>query len=210
MIAARFSLFSLLAVAALRANPPPPAPPGPPPVPAALALPAIPDDEARLELARVLVYGKRYDEALVEYRLVLAVRPDDLALKAEYGQILGWAGRGPEAAAALSALPADRLPPGAALILADLLLGEKKYAEAEALYRRVLAAAPADHATRFKLARVLSWQKHYDAALAELDLILETAPDDIQVRRHRAQILGWAGRQADAVAEWRKTLPVAP
>ena len=206
---ARPRLLSILCLASVAsAQVPPPAPPASPKIPTE-AVAAISDAEARLELARVLSYSKNYDEALAEYRKVLAARPGDTALRAEYGQVLGWAGRRQEAVAALSALPAEALPPAAAVLLADLRLGEEKFAEATELYRRALAAEPDDLPTRFKLARVLSFQKRHDEALAEFDRILSAAPDDVQVRRHRAQVLGWAGRHAEAAAEWRRTLPDA-
>ena len=210
MPAARLLLASLAAagLALAAPNPPPPGPPTLPKVPTS-SVATIPDDDARVELARVLSWQKHYDEALAQYRKVLDARPGDAALRAEYGQVLGWAGRNEEAVAALSAVPVDSLSPSAAVLLADLTLGDDKLSEATELYRRALAGAPDDHPTRFKLARVLSRQKHYDDALAQFDLILKAAPDDVQVRRHRAQVLGWAGRVEESAAEWRRTLPDA-
>lgn len=208
--AARHLVPLLAGIASLaRADVPPPGPPSLPRVPAS-AVATIPDDEARVELARVLAYSKNYDESLAQYRRALSARPDDVALKAEYGQVLGWSGRREESVAALSALPADSLPPPAAVLLADFILGEKRFAEATGLYRRALAVAPEDMPTRFKLARVLSWQKRYDECFAEFGVLLAAAPDDVQIRRHYAQVLGWAGRNEESVAEWRRTLPAAP
>jgi tetratricopeptide (TPR) repeat protein len=210
MLAARLLLVPLAAagLAIAAPNPPPPGPPTLPKVPTT-SVAAISDDEARVELARVLSWQKNYDESLAQYRKVLAVRPADAALRAEYGQVLGWAGRREEAVAALSAVPVESLSPAAAVLLADLTLGDNKFAEATKLYRHALVAAPDDLPTRFKLARVLSWQKRYDEALLEFDLLLKTAPADVQVRRHRAQVLGWAGRVEESAAEWRRTLPDA-
>jgi tetratricopeptide (TPR) repeat protein len=204
MPAARLLLASLAAagLAIAAPNPPPPGPPTLPKVPTS-SVAAISDDEARVELARVLSWQKNYDESLAQYRKA------DAALRAEYGQVLGWAGRREEAVASLSSVPADSLSPAAAVLLADLTLGDNKFAEAAKLYRQALVAAPDDLPTRFKLARVLSWQKRYDEALAEFDLLLEAAPEDVQVRRHRAQVLGWAGRVEESAAEWRRTLPDA-
>lgn len=203
-------LPSLLASASvLSAQVPPPGPPGLPRVPPS-AVAVIPADEARVELARVLAYSKNYDESLREYALALAARPDDAALRAERGQVLGWAGRREEAVAELSAVPVAALPAPAAVLLADLILGERKFAEAINLYRRALVLAPDDLPTRFKLARALAWQQRYAESFAEFDRLLAAAPDDVQVRRHRAQVLGWAGRHEEAAAEWKRTLPAAP
>lgn len=200
------ALLACLLAATAACAAPPAVPPPAFTIPSA-AQETIPDLEARLELARVLAYAHRYDESLVEYERVLAAQPDRVALKIEYGQVLGWAGRPDDAIRVLGAVDRAALPSAAAVLLADLLLGRKEFAVASELYRQVLAAAPDDGATRFKLARVLAWQKRYDEAFAEYQALLTAAPGDAQVRRHYAQTLGWAGRFDEAIAAWRQTLP---
>lgn len=183
-----------------------PPPPTAPEVPVAV-LEVISEEQARLELARVLAYAQRYDDSLAEYARVVERRAEDPALRAEYGQVLGWAGRPAEAKAVLAAVPEESLPAVAAVFLADLWLGDERFADAARLYRRVLAERPADHATRFKLARVLSWQEDYAGSLTEFKRLLDALPEDVQVRRHYAQVLGYAGLVDEAIAEWRRTLP---
>ncbi len=198
-------LACLLAATAVCAAPPAVPPPAFS-VPSA-AQETIPDSEARLELARVLAYAHRHDEALTEYQRVLAAQPGRVELMIEYGQVLGWAGRSEDAIRVLGEVDRAALPPAAAVLLADLLLGRKDFAVASEIFRQVLAATPDDGATRFKLARALAWQKRYDEALAEYRTLLTAAPGDAQVRRHYAQTLGWAGRFDEAIAAWRQTLP---
>lgn len=198
-------LACLLAATAACAAPPAVSPPAFT-VPSA-AQETIPDTVARLELARVLAYAHRYDESLAEYERVLAAQPGRAELTIEYGQVLGWSGRSDAAIRVLGEVDRAALPPAAAVLLADLLLGRKDFALAADLYRQVLAGTPADGATRFKLARALAWLKRYDEALAEYRALLAAAPGDAQVRRHYAQTLGWAGRLDEAIAEWRQTLP---
>lgn len=170
-------------------------------------LAVIEEDQARLELARVLAYAQRYEESLVEYRRVLEIRANPGALRAEYGQVLGWAGQIDEAKAVLLTVPEDDLSAAAAIFLADLLLGDERLGDAARLYRRALGERPEDHATRFKLARVLSWQEDYAASFAEFRRLLQALPDDVQVRRHYAQVLGYAGLVDEAVQAWRRALP---
>lgn len=169
----------------------------------------IPDWQARVELARVLSYAQRYDEALAEYQRALSGQTANSALKAEFGQALGWAGRTEESIDVLASLPRADLPPSAAVLLADLLLGRKDFATAAELYQQAITARPEDTTTRFKLARVLSWLKRYDESLAEYRTLIDSAPGDVQLRRHHAQTLGWAGRVEQSIAEWRQTLPTA-
>lgn len=57
-----------------------------------------PDDaEARLELADVLSWEKRYEESLAEFEKLVAANPDDIQLRRRYARVLGWAGRFGEA-----------------------------------------------------------------------------------------------------------------
>jgi tetratricopeptide (TPR) repeat protein len=190
-------------------QPPPQANPAPPRN-TARTIPlqeTIPDWQARWELARALSYLQRYDESLGEYRKVLAERPNDAAVRQDYGQVLLWAGRPAEAQAELDRVPADQRTPAASLALADALVAGRRYDEAEAIYRRVLAANPADQLTRLKLAEILSWTKRYDDSLALYREILAALPADGQVRRRYALVLMWSGRSAEAAAELRRTLP---
>ena len=220
----RFSLCSVLCGAIAGAAqprgslvPPPPLPVQKPPV-VTLAPPAVAgrmlalnetvsDDQARLELARTLSYLKRYDESLQEYRKVLAQRPADNAVRAEYGQVLFWSGNQAGAYAEISRVPAAELSPDAKLALADLSVGLGKFTEAAALFADRVKAAPDDLESRFKLAEVLSWLKRYDESLALYRGLIEARPDDVQLRRRYALVLVWAGQLDAAAGELRRTLP---
>ncbi len=170
----------------------------------------IPEWQARWELARLLSYEKRYPEALKEYRLVLAQKPDLQPAKVEMAQVLFWSGREQEALDILQATPREALDDPTRLTLADLLIAQKQYPAAMEVLGDYLSRQPDDLAARLKLADILSWEKRYDASLVEFRRILAARPDDLQVRRKYAFVLIWAGQRAQAEAELRKTLPKAP
>lgn len=166
----------------------------------------IPDWAARWDLARALSYLNRYDESLAEYRKILAERREDAAVRQEYGQVLLWAGKIEESFAELSAVPAEKLTPAAAIALGDTHVARKEYDRAESIFRVQLQLRPEDHLTRFKLAEILSWSKRYDESLALYRTILAALPDDEQVRRRYALVLLWAGHVEESAAELRRTL----
>lgn len=170
----------------------------------------IPDWKARWELARTLGYVQRLDEAVTEYRKLIAERPDLLQAQAELAVILTWQGKGDEAFELIRKVPEESLDEKGRLALADLHLARANYDKAEPLLRAHLAQQPDDPVTRYKLAEMLSWGKRYEEALKEYRLILAARPDDVQVRRKYAQLLGWTGRHAEAVEELRRTLDVKP
>ena len=166
----------------------------------------VPDWQARLELARVLSYLKRYPESIDQYRRVLKEKPDFAAAKIELARVHHWNGQPEEALALLAGLDRKALPPEERLLLADLLLAKKEYGQAEAIFREHLKANPYDLATRLKLAEMLSWTKQYDQSLAQYEIILKARPKDRQVRRKYAFVLIWSGRHEQAAQELAQTL----
>lgn len=166
----------------------------------------IPDWQARLELARLLSYMKKYDESVAEYAKVLKEKPGSIEARAEMGQVLFWSGQRDEALKTLEQVPPEKLDDRTRTVLADLYGAQKQYDRAEALYRDYLDKHPEDWGTRLKLAELLSWSKRYRESLAQFEIILRARPDDLQVRRKYALVLSWAGRKAEAIKELRQTL----
>lgn len=166
----------------------------------------IPDWQARLELARLLSYLKRYDESIAEYEKVLRERPDFVEARTEMGRVLFWSGKRREALQTLEQVPLEKMDDQTRTVLADLYGAQKKYDQAEVLYRAYLEKHPEDWGIRLKLAELLSWSKRYRESLAQYEIILQARPDDQQVRRKYALVLSWAGRKTEAIKELRKTL----
>lgn len=167
---------------------------------------SIPDWRARLELARTLSYAKKLDESVAEYQKVLKEKPDLSEAKAELATVLFWQGKQKESLLLIEQLDKPSLTPEARLAAADMYAARTNYPKAEALYLEHLSTKPDDHATRVKLADVLSWEKKFDAAIKEYETVLRALPQDQQVIRKYGMVLGWAGRHAEAAEQLRKTL----
>jgi len=167
----------------------------------------IPDWLARWELARVLSYTKKFDEALREYGRVLREKPDLSDARTEMAHVLYILQRHREALEELEKVGLGQLSAPARLLMAEILSTFKRYDEAEAIYRAHLAKHPTDGKVRLKLADILSWTKRYLAALEEFEILLRDRPQDTQLRRRYAFVLSWSGRHDDAARELKKTLP---
>ena len=167
----------------------------------------IPDWLARWELARVLSYVKRYDEALAEYRKLIQEKPALTDPRLEMARLLFWQGKTDEALGEVEKVPTANLNDDARELMADLYRSQKRYEKAEPLYRFCLDRNPERDQIRLKLAEMLSWMKRYDESLAEYEKLLARKPRDIQVRRKYAIVLIWAGRNEEAVVELKQTLP---
>ena len=166
----------------------------------------IPDWQARLELARVLSYAKRYDESIAEYKKVLIEKPDILNVKIEIAEVLFWSGNKDAAYEQLKLINLENIDEKAKGMLADLYVARSEFDRAEPLYRNYLNKYPDDDKVRVKLAEVLSWRKKYDESISEFKAVLKKYPDDIQVRRKYAFVLIWDGKHTEGVDELKKTL----
>ncbi len=192
---------------------PPPAPPvsrppqvAPTPEPLEDLGREIPDWRARLELARLLSYAKRYDESLTEYRRVLKDRPDLMEARLEIARVLHWKGDTAGAVSALKSLPEVEVARRDPLLLVDLYVADKQYDKAEPLLRDHLKSKSDDLDARYRLAELLSWMKKYPESLKEYETLVAARPDDAQLRRKYAFVLVWSGQTEKAAAELRRTL----
>jgi thioredoxin-like negative regulator of GroEL len=170
------------------------------------AEPEISETTARLELAKVLTYDKRYTEAMEVYHQVLATEPENLEAKIGLSEVLYWSGNNAAAAAILGGVPEDKLDDPAKLMLADLLVAKKDYQPAIRILTAQLGKKPDDWSVRLKLADVQSWTKQYPEAIANYEAILKAHPTDRQVRRKYGMVLSWAGQNEKAAEQLRQSL----
>jgi len=166
----------------------------------------ISDTAARLELAKVLTYDKKYTEAMEVYRQMLATDPGNLDAKIGLSEVLYWTGNSEAAAAMLKGVPEDKLDDKGKLMLADLFVAKKDYEPAIRIFSTYLDRKPDDWAVRLKLADVQSWTKRYPEAIASYEAILKARPHDRQVRRKYGMVLSWAGQNEKAAEQLRQSL----
>jgi tetratricopeptide (TPR) repeat protein len=166
----------------------------------------IPDWQARLELARVLSYAKRYDESLAQYEKVLAEKPGLLTAEIEIAQVLAWSGKKEKAYEQFKKIPLGDIDDETGVLLADIYISRDEFDKAIPLYRNYLKKHADDHQVRVKLAETLSWLKKYEESIDEFKAVLDKKPDEIQVRRKYAFVLIWSSKFEEAAEELKKTL----
>jgi tetratricopeptide (TPR) repeat protein len=94
---------------------------------------------------------------------------------------------------------------------AEKLAGEERFAEAEALYRRILTGEPQSPAARLGLARVVMWQGRYAEAIARFsELGGGEAPEGIEALEGRAVAEYWSGDLRAAARHFRRVLAIEP
>ncbi|MDD5199281.1 MAG: tetratricopeptide repeat protein [Terrimicrobiaceae bacterium] len=166
----------------------------------------IGEDEARIELTRLLRYDKRFTEAISEYRELIRKMPDRTDLRLELAELYGAVGETDNAFKAISGIDESKLDRRGLLIIANLEAQKKNFDKAIGILRGLLAKEPGDPALQLQLAKTLSWAKNYEESLKLYAALVAAAPADVQLRRQYARVLGWASHYDDAIVQWKLTL----
>jgi predicted Zn-dependent protease len=122
--------------------------------------------------------GRRFSEAETELHKLVAARPDQAAARIQLGRVLAAEGKNGDAIAELQA--GEKLAPADVSLqrdLADLYVSAKKYDQAEAAYRALLAANPGDAALHQSLGKALLEQKKFVDAQKEFLTAVKIKPD---------------------------------
>ncbi|WP_242393703.1 tetratricopeptide repeat protein [Anaeromyxobacter oryzisoli] len=180
----------------------------------AMGLQVRDDPERRRDLARLLARDRAtLDDALVQYRKLLAARPGDRPLRDEYLKLLLWDRRHrDEAIAELQRRAAE--DPRDELVERELarLVGDdpRRAAEAADRYGALLARHPGDASLRLARARALARAGRRAEAREEYARALAARPS-IDARLEYADLLaGEPGSRAAARAEYEAILRESP
>ncbi|MDQ3282296.1 MAG: tetratricopeptide repeat protein [Acidobacteriota bacterium] len=93
---------------------------------------------------------------------------------------------------------------------AQQLAWQKKFGEAEAVYRRVLAREPRSRAAALGLGQVLLWEQRYDDATRVYRELLDRASNDLDARRGLATAEYWSGDFRAAQRDYEAVLQARP
>ena len=129
-------------------------------------------------LANIYMRGRRFPDAEVELRKLIAAHPDQAAARIQLGRVLAAEGKNDEAIAELQA--GAKLAPADVSLqrdLVDLYTTAKKYDLAEASYRNLLSASPNDAVLHQELGKALLEQKKFVDAEKEFLEAVKLKPD---------------------------------
>jgi len=169
------------------------------------------DVDAMARLARLLVRQARTPEARVWLEKALKLAPSRGDLRRVLIEQLVDDQRYPDALAQYQAL--DRIEPGnpdtlrewGKLILRDRSRPrDEREREAEAVWRRLLAAHPTDALTAVQVADLLRHAEMMDAAEALYRKGVELAPDEPQYREYLGEFHHLRKRPEQALATWKE------
>lgn len=169
---------------------------------------------AWLSLAHVLETSKPED-AVAAYRAALKLQPGNAETHLALGALLERQkdGKGAEAEYQLALKPGpatDSSSSEAVTALANLYMQEKRFPEAEAMLRKLVAARGGDAVLHVQLGRVLAATGKYDEAVNEMETGLKLAPGDAGAVRDLADIYSLQKKNAQAEPLYRQLLTSTP
>lgn len=165
----------------------------------------------RLHLAHALEDQDDLEGAIEKQREALEMRPGDVAARIKLGDWLRRLGRFDDALleyGRADALGAD--DPDLLRNIAEILLQQRKFAEAEMVLQRAVEQAPDDAKLLSLLAGAKQLQGRREEACADYERALELAPDDTRVRIAYADALMRLGRLEEARAQFEQAVRVDP
>lgn len=86
----------------------------------------------------------------------------------------------------------------------------QRLAEAEAIYRQILAQAPAEHGVYQRLAEICYQAGRIEEALELMRRAIAVAPDVADYHANLAMLLSMLGRFEEAIAEFQRALAIRP
>src|SRR5215207_839177 len=162
--------------------------------------------DARLATAAALVRDFRFAEAEAHFRAVLRIEPSNQFAHHTFGVMLNTVGRTGDAIAELrEATRLDPLAPSAATALAGALIDARRFPEAEAESRRILAIDSTFPLAISTLGLAQAFGGQPDSAVRTLELGVRLYPESIPLRGRLLFAYAAVGRWSD-VERMRKEL----
>jgi superkiller protein 3 len=156
-------------------------------------------------------YLQRYDEAIPYLEKAVGVAPNLVDARRDLAHAYRAVGDANRAVSTyLTVL--EQVPDDAETyeVLWDMYAGQQKYAEAEAVYERILEVDPDSTLARWHQAHMLQSRGEYPEAIEKCREILERKPDWNAVRNFMAGLQQNLDRTDQAVAQWVETLTSDP
>ncbi|HIG10777.1 MAG TPA: glycosyltransferase [Planctomycetes bacterium] len=137
------------------------------------------------------------------FRRIVAARPEDEKVRAEYLGIMLEAGLAHEALRQFTALPQDQSTRRQIMTIHSSL-GD--FRQAEGVARDLLRDIPTDVKLHIELANFLCWQEDFGAAVQIYRGLYQQEPDNLTVALGLGETLSWSGSGSAALAVFGKLI----
>ena len=148
-----------------------------------------------------------FENAEALYRSLLEIRPLDVVILYQLGNMLARQGKFPQARDQYrKALDVDLRHAPTLVAFGNMLNYQGKFDEAVRQYRNALDVRPEDTVTRNNLANVLAKKGELEQARAHYQKSLEYEPGNFDAHHNLGQVLARQGKIEQAIAHYRSAL----
>ena len=148
-----------------------------------------------------------FENAEALYRSLLEIRPLDVVIHYQLGNMLARQGKFPQARDQYrKALDVDLRHAPTLVAFGNMLNYQGKFDEAVRQYRNALDVRPEDTVTRNNLANVLAKKGELEQARAHYQKSLEYEPGNFDAHHNLGQVLARQGKIEQAIAHYRSAL----
>jgi tetratricopeptide (TPR) repeat protein len=164
--------------------------------------------QARYALAEIDLAVRRPDETLQQASEILKIRPDDSRARLLHAQALARTGNAASARSELTRIKDFQHNPQAQVELGLLALSEKKYQEAEQVFKKIVETG--NQQAIAGLATTYASQKQFDQALAVLNAGLRKSNNSALLLSQLGNTEAVAGNYDAAIAAVQKLIALQP
>ncbi|MGQ9630678.1 MAG: tetratricopeptide repeat protein [bacterium] len=170
--------------------------------------------QTRKELALLLSWRRRFDEAIAEYNTMLQERPNDVETMNGLARVISWKGNYEEALDIYrQILELDPKYNKARLGISSIYGWQQKYDASISIAEEVFENDPNKEDRRYayyQLGRVYSWKGDYEKAIETYKEVLSREPDDVYANVGIGRVYNWQGDYDRAVQYYLRALKVDP
>lgn len=169
------------------------------------------DGREHLKKAKALLRKKHYEEALLEFQLILENDPKSVSALLGMGLVFFRQERFEEALIQFRQAKAlDPLQPKPYMLEGLVLLRQENFEDAESMFKAVLDLDARSHRALLGLAEIALSRKQYDEALAKLREALRYNPQLLTPRILSAKVYTEQGNLEKAIGEIQTVLEIDP
>ncbi|HPQ81424.1 MAG TPA: tetratricopeptide repeat protein, partial [bacterium] len=168
------------------------------------------NQEARLKLARVLSYGKRYPESIAEFDAAIAADPENAAALSERADVLSWDDRYGEAVESYDASLAIRFDPKVARQKARVLGWWKKFGDAIDAYDEAYEKSGVEGIALERDGKEAFWNGWVLKSIERYRRLLDSEPENVEGRFDLGQVEGYQRMWKDAAENFGRILEKQP
>jgi len=164
--------------------------------------------EARIGLADILSWQKKYDESIDEYKKALEIEPDNLEIKRKLAGVLSWDKQYRKALDLYDEILGRKEDVKVRLEKARVLGWAREYDESIKEYEKILEITVNPQIALEKRAKEAYWNNRVGHAIEYYNELIEKEPENAEAMFDLSQIYSYQSMWKKAIKEYKRILDI--